>query len=152
MLYKPGCATCERQARADAPLWDRIYRTRLWTVVHAFNSALPGWLVLLPNRHIDAVCELTDEEAVELGRLQRSVSRALCETTGCVKTYVVQFAEHPLYPHVHFHVIARYADQPDDKRGPQVFGYLGVPDDQRVTEDAMNALALKVRAFLEGEK
>jgi hypothetical protein len=50
---------------------------------------------------------------------------------------------------VHFHVVARHADQPGDKRGPRVFEYLGMPEDQRVNEEAINTLALRVRTFLE---
>lgn len=149
MGQQQACYTCERMMRPEAPLWDRIYQTPLWTVVHSYNCGLLGWLVLIPNRHVEAVSELTDDEAVELGRLQRSVSRALHQSTGCIKTYIAQFAEHPLHTHVHFHVVARYADQPFEKRGPHIFDYIGVSDDQRVSEQAMNELVLKVRAYLQ---
>ena len=110
----------------------------------------PGWLVLVARRHVVAIDELTDEEAAELGVLLRPVSAALRVATGCVKTYVVQFAEQAEHPHVHFHVIPRLADQPDDRRGPRVFAYLGVPDEERVSEERMNAIAVEVRRLLAG--
>lgn len=90
------CKTCELIANRDAgtaPLWDCIYRTLLWDVAHCYDTALPGWLVLVARRHIESLDELTDPEAVELGRLIRRTSAALKEITGCLKTYVIQFAE-----------------------------------------------------------
>jgi diadenosine tetraphosphate (Ap4A) HIT family hydrolase len=145
------CQTCARNAPREngtAPVWDNIYSTAHWYLVHSYNTALPGWLVLIARRHIAAVDEMTDDEAVELGRLIRQVSAALRTATGCAKTYVVQFAEHPDHPHVHFHIIPRMSDQPDDHKGPKVFQYLGVSDAERVSDDAMNALAVRVCATL----
>ena len=52
------CQTCELIARRDAgiaPLWDCIHRTAYWDIVHSYNTALPGWLVLVARRHIEAV-------------------------------------------------------------------------------------------------
>ena len=145
------CLTCDlvhRRDRGEAPLWDSIHRTAHWDVVHSYNTSLPGWLVLVARRHITAIDELTDEEAAELGVLLRRASAALRQVTGCGKTYVCQFAEQAEHPHVHFHVIPRLADQPDDRRGPRVFGYLGVPDEERIGEERMNAIAAEVRRLL----
>ena len=145
------CLTCDlvrRRDRGEAPLWDSIVRTSHWDVVHSYNTSLPGWLVLVARRHVAAIDELTDEEAAELGVLLRRVSAALRQVTGCVKTYVAQFAEQAEHPHVHFHVIPRMADQPAERRGPRVFDYLGVPDAERVSEEQMNAIAEQVRRTL----
>ena len=144
------CKTCELLDRRDtgtAPLWDNIHRTQFWDVVHSYNTALPGWMVLVVRRHIEAIDELTENEAVELGILLRQVSAALREVTGCSKTYVVQFAEHQEHPHVHFHVIPRMANQPEDRRSTRIFGYVGVSEEERVTEDTMNEIALKIQRF-----
>jgi diadenosine tetraphosphate (Ap4A) HIT family hydrolase len=129
------CKTCElvnRRNAGDAPLWDCIQRTQFWDLVHSYNTALPGWLVLVARRHIEAIDELTDDEAIELGRLVRRVSIALREVTGCIKTYVVQFAEHEDHPHVHFHIVPRMENQPEDRRSVKVFKYLSVPEEERV--------------------
>ncbi len=104
------CTTCELVRRRDAgeaPSWDRIHRTSQWDVVHAFGTAVEGWLVLVVRRHTTAIAELTDKEAAELGPLITGVSRALQDVLDCDKTYVVQFAEHPHHFHVHVHVIPR---------------------------------------------
>jgi diadenosine tetraphosphate (Ap4A) HIT family hydrolase len=145
------CKTCELIVRRDshiAPLWDCIHRTQFWDVVHSYNTALPGWLVLVVRRHIEAVDKLTDEEAVELGILLRQVSLALKEITGCVKTYVIQFAEMAEHPHVHFHIVPRMANQPENRRGTEIFGYLNVSEEQRVSEESMNEIAVKVQKIL----
>ena len=147
----PPCLTCalvRRRDRGEAPPWDNIVRTAHWDIVHSYNTSLPGWLVLVARRHVAAIDELTDEEAAELGVLLRRVSAALRQVTGCVKTYAVQFAEQAEHPHVHFHVIPRMAAQPADRRGPRVFAYLGVPDEERVSEERMNAIAVEVRRLL----
>lgn len=145
------CKTCELIAKRDAgtaPLWDRMMRTAFWDVVHSYNTSLPGWLVLVARRHIEAIHELTEAEALELGLLLRRVSVALQEITGCVKTYVIQFAEAEGHPHVHFHVVPRMADQPAERRSIMVFGYLGVPEEERVSEETMNQIAAQVQRVL----
>lgn len=127
------CQTCEFVARRDAgsaPAWDSIPRTASWDVVHAFGTSIEGWLVLALRRHATEVADLTDEEARALGPLILDASRALKAVTGCAKTYIAQFAEHPLHPHVHVHVIPRYADLGEDHRGPGIFGLLGLPEDR----------------------
>jgi diadenosine tetraphosphate (Ap4A) HIT family hydrolase len=151
IIGAPSCLTCALVQRRDAghaPLWDNIHRTAHWDLVHSYNTALPGWLVLVSRRHITAIDELTDAEAAELGVLLRRVSAALRQVTGCIKTYVAQFAEQAEHPHVHFHLIPRLANQPDDRRGPRVFAYLGVPNDQRVSDARMDAIAAEIRRFL----
>lgn len=146
-----SCLTCKLVARrdaGDAPLWDAIYRTEHWDVVHSYNTSLAGWLVLVTRRHMTAVDEMNEAEAVELGRLLRHVSLALRECVGCVKSYVVQFAEAAEHPHVHFHVIPRMADQPAELRGPAIFNALGVPEAARVDEAEMNRIGGEIRHSL----
>jgi len=98
-------------------------------------------------RHILSVDELTRDEARKLGELIRNVSAFLKEETGCVKTYVMQYAEHPDHPHVHFHVVPRMAELPDQHKGPGIFSYLGA-EDKRVSDTAMSELALRMRTRL----
>ena len=146
------CKTCElatRRKLGKAPLWDSIYQTEFWDVAHAFDTALPGWLVLVLQRHIESLDELTDQEAAELGPLIRRISLSLKTVIGCVKTYVIQFAEHEDHPHVHFHIVPRMADQPADRRSTQIFAYLGVSQEESVSEDQMNEIGAKIRKYLQ---
>ena len=145
------CHTCELTARRDkgeAPLWDNIFRTQYWDLVHSYNTSLPGWLVLVARRHLAAIDEMSAAESAELGVLLQQVSASLKQVTGCQKTYVMQFAEHPQHPHVHFHVVPRLNEQPETHRGPRVMKYLQVTEDEYVTEDVMNALSTQIRQAL----
>jgi diadenosine tetraphosphate (Ap4A) HIT family hydrolase len=148
MSYCKTCQLISRRDLSEAPLWDCIYRAEYWDVVHSYNSSLAGWLVLVARRHIEAIADLAPAEAVELGILLRQVSVALQKVTGCAKTYVIQFAEHPEHPHVHFHVIPRMNDQPEGKRSIGIFAYLGVDEAERVKESVMNNIGQKVRDIL----
>ncbi|MDZ4719641.1 MAG: HIT family protein [Roseiflexaceae bacterium] len=129
-------------------MWDNIYRTAYWDVVHSYNTALPGWLVLVARRHIEAVAQLSQAESIELGLLISATSQALEQVTYCIKTYVIQFAEAAEHPHVHVHIVPRMADQPDQRRGPKIFGYLNVAESERVPDDEMDRIAMQVRAML----
>ncbi len=135
---------------AQLPAAERVAADEHWRVAHCFDTALPGWLVLVPRRHVTSIAELTDAEAATLGTWQVRLSRALRAVTGCPKTYVVQFAEKEGFAHVHFHVIPRPADLPADRIGPRIFGHLGVPEDQRVGDQRRDELAAALGAHLAG--
>lgn len=145
------CETCRLTKKRDsgeAPLWDSIIRTNYFDVVHAFNTSLLGWIVLVVRRHIESVDELTEDEASELGKLIRNVSAALRTILGCSKTYIMQFAEKQGHHHVHFHIVPRMKNMPEENKGINVFNYLGVLDEARVSEPEMNQIALKLKKRL----
>ncbi len=143
------CHVCRNNDRFDElPPRERIAADPHWRVAHAFNSTLPGWLVLVPRRHVTTIAELTDDEAAALGTWQVRLSRALHEVTGCVKTYVVQFAEQEGFGHVHFHVVPRMPGIPDDRRGPAVFGYLTRTPGQEIGEQHRDEVAAALQTRL----
>lgn len=144
----PGCYSCDRDALPALSPREDVWSSALWRVAHAFDTALPGWLVVLPRRHVVAMAELTDVEAVELGPLLVDLGRALASVTDCVKTYVMQFAEAEGFGHVHLHVVPRAADLAPELRGPRVFALLGLPEAERVSEGEQDRLALAIRAAL----
>jgi diadenosine tetraphosphate (Ap4A) HIT family hydrolase len=151
VIVMPGvldCYSCSQEREFNRlPVRERIVHDEHWRLAHAINTALPGWLVLLPRRHVTAIADLTDIEAARLGTWQVAASRALHAVTGCTKTYVAQFAEAEGFSHVHFHLVPRLPDQPTDRRGPAVFGYLA-PLGDHVTDDAMDALAAALQHAL----
>lgn len=150
-MSRPDCLTCElvaRRDRGEAPLWDSIHRTEHYDVVHALNSFLPGWMVIVPRRHIESIAEMTSAEAAVLGPLIHQVSQALHDVVCCEKTYVMQFAEAVGHSHVHFHVVPRMADIPDTHKGGNVFAYMGADEASRVPEDEMNRIGMAIRPFL----
>jgi diadenosine tetraphosphate (Ap4A) HIT family hydrolase len=144
-----GCFSCDQQAEAALPARDDIVQTEHWRVAHAFNSTLPGWLVIVPTRHVIAFTELTPEAADELGGLIRRLSEALHDVVGCTKTYVMQFSEAEGFTHLHVHLVPRMPDHPADALGPRVFAYLGGDESEWISERDRDSLALDLRAALD---
>ena len=143
-----NCETCklvEFRDSGNAPLWNCIIRTNYFDVAHAFNTSLPGWIVLVARRHVSAIDELSEEEAIELGILIRKISIELKAILNCAKTYVMQFAEQPGHSHVHFHVVPRMVDLEKENRGANIFNYLGASLEERVPDNEMNEIAMKLR-------
>lgn len=137
------CYACV-QSGLDAPFRERFIRGAGWRVAHDFNSSLDGWLILAPLRHVHSLDELSPEESTALGELLRKSSVALKSVTGCVKTYVMLFAEADGFAHLHVHVVPRMADQPEDRRGPDVFGYLN--DGQPIAPERRDEIARALAA------
>lgn len=149
VTYRDGCFSCENDRRLDElPLRERIAVDAHWRVAHATGTALPGWLVLLPRRHVTSLAALSDAEAATLGTWQVRLSRALHEVTGCVKSYIAQFAEAEGFAHAHIHVVPRARHMPAELRGPGVFGLLGVSPERQVSATAMDAIAGELAARL----
>jgi diadenosine tetraphosphate (Ap4A) HIT family hydrolase len=134
----PECLTCARNNQPDLPPRERVHVGPRWRVAHAFGTALPGWLVVVPRRHLIALDELTPEEAADLGPILRSVTLAMRSVLGCAKTYVALFAEAEGFAHVHFHLIPRAEDLAADLGGPRIFGLLGGDPERHVPEAVMD--------------
>ena len=119
-----------------------------WRVAHAFGTRLPGWLVVVPRRHVIALDESTDSELVSLGPLLGSLTSALRTVVGCEKTYVALFAEAKGYEHVHIHVVPRMAWFEREHRGPRSLdAFLGATGDA-VPDEEMDRVALAIRSAM----
>lgn len=142
-----GCYPCAREREfPDLPARELIAHDEYWRVAHATGVDMPGWLVLVPRRHVMEVAELTDGEADGLGTWQAALARALRDELGTEKTYVASFGEAAGF-HLHFHIIARPVVLSESLRGPRVFGMAGAVDDERA-ERARDALAVRLAARL----
>ena len=143
-----GCHACERNENIPAlPNWDRALVTDHWRLAHAW-SALPGWLVLLPLRHVKALDELTNREAAEIGPLLRTTTAALRDVVGCTKSYVMLFAELEGHEHLHFHIVPRMPEFTDEQIGARVFTFLRRPESEWVPEPQRNRLAREIGALV----
>ena len=145
----PGCVTCDQQSAVSLPAREDVVHTDHWRVAHAFNSTLPGWLVLLPTRHVLSFTELTPQAADELGGLIRRLGLALEAVTGCVKTYLMQFSEAEGFSHLHLHLVPRLPDQPQDARGARAFVYLTEDRTKWLPEEVRDTIALALRSALD---
>jgi diadenosine tetraphosphate (Ap4A) HIT family hydrolase len=143
-----SCRICELNATiADQPSAERAHMEAHWRVAHAW-SALPGWLIVTPLRHVTTLADLSGEEAAALGPLLADASAALTEVVGCNRTYVVLFAEQKGFGHVHFHVVPRMADLPPEHRSVNVFHYLSQPEESWVPALERDRLAEAIGAAI----
>lgn len=145
-----GCYSCGRTMLAERPPREWIVERGGWRVAHAIDCALPGWLVVLPLRHVESLSELTTGETAVLGPLLVAATRALQSVTGCPKTYVMLLAEAERFHHLHFHVVPRMASWPPEVQGVRVFDFLRRDPAQQLTADAMDELALRLRPAFSG--
>lgn len=143
-----GCYSCDQQAADDRPPREDIVQVGGWRVVHAFNSTVAGWLVLVPGRHAAAFADLTAAEAGAFGGLVRELSSALETVTGCVKTYLMQFSEAEGFSHLHVHLVPRLPDHPADAIGPRAFSLLSDDQERWLPEVEMDRIAVEIRAAL----
>jgi diadenosine tetraphosphate (Ap4A) HIT family hydrolase len=146
------CYSCAQEAEAgNLPPRESIAADDNWRAAHAFGTALEGWLVLVPRRHITSISELNDTEARSLGAWQVRLSRALHQVVGCQKTYIAQFAEAEGFAHVHFHVIPRPPGLADELRGPRIFQMMRTDEHTVVTEQRMDQIARELSEHLPGQ-
>ena len=139
------CYVCSMNDRIGGlPAREQIIVDRGWRVAHAFDSALPGWLVLVPTRHVSGLHELTSDEAIVMGDLLVRLSKALREVVGCDKTYTMLVAEMHGFGHVHFHVVPRMSNFAPDEIGPQVFTFVGRPPGERLSDDDQDAISIRI--------
>ncbi|MGC0274467.1 HIT family protein [Pseudactinotalea sp. Z1739] len=133
-----ACLFCAADVE-EAPPRERAVRTGRWRLV-VHRSALPGWFLLMPRRHIESVHELAPAEAADLGPLIQRASALHVQYFGAVKTYVMQFAEG--VSHVHFSLVPRRIDFPEDRVGPASLGFNS--KDEPLSDDQRDEIALKV--------
>lgn len=126
-----------------------IFGGEYWRVDHAYPTALKGWLVIILQRHVEALHELTAEEHRELSEIQQKLIPALRKMTNCAKEYLVCFAEKEGFNHIHFHLIARSVDLPSMLKGKEIFAVLSPSKDNAVSEEEITEFCSKIRSEIE---
>jgi diadenosine tetraphosphate (Ap4A) HIT family hydrolase len=145
-----ACLVCSINDRLpDLSPRDALLVEGVWRVAHTFDTSLPGWLVLVPMRHVTALEDLSPEEAQPLGLLLHRLSAALRAVTGCSKSYFMFFAEAEGFSHFHVHLVPRMPTFTEEQTGPEVFTFLRAPEPEQVPEQERDLIALRLRAALE---
>jgi diadenosine tetraphosphate (Ap4A) HIT family hydrolase len=115
-------------------------------VEHAYPTRLPGWLVIVLRRHVEALHELHPEEFAEFARVLEHTCRVLHQAVGCDREYVACYAEVDHFRHVHFHVVPRAADLPKEFVGTRSFAFLQVSEAEAVPREEIRVLCESLRA------
>jgi diadenosine tetraphosphate (Ap4A) HIT family hydrolase len=126
-------------ALPSVPARERLYVGPGWRV-RAHRSALPGWTLVIPKRHITSLDELSDDEAIELGLILRDLTAVYVQELGALKSYVQQFAEGT--PHAHFSVTPRMADLPPERLGAKASLYNSA--DEPLSESERDDIAIRL--------
>lgn len=139
-----GCLQCAAAAAPPTPTgW--LYADADF-VVHGVlgPSPIPGWLVIAPRRHVESPADLAPSLQQRWFELAAMVDSVLRRELGAEKVYLALFAE--VVPHLHLHVIPRFADTPAELRGPRCFL---APESAALPVDIVAATLERVRKGLE---
>jgi diadenosine tetraphosphate (Ap4A) HIT family hydrolase len=122
-----------------------IYVGRYWQVEHAYPSKLVGWLVLALRRHATALHELTPGEFDELGPLLERTVQIVHAVFGSAKEYAACYAEARGFEHIHFHVVPRGHDLPQQFHGAGSFDLIRVSASDAASRDLVKECCEKLR-------
>ena len=112
---------------------------------HAYPSKLVGWLVIVLRRHAVALHELTSEEFKEFGSVLEMTIRAVHAALGTAKEYAACYAEARGFEHIHFHVVPRAHDMPEQLMGAGSFDLLRVSRTEAADPTAIRAFCESLR-------
>jgi diadenosine tetraphosphate (Ap4A) HIT family hydrolase len=115
--YDAGCGVCQSLGGATPAI--ALYVDELWHVRHAEPAGVPGWMLLISQRHVGGPAHFDDREAAAFGPALRHFERVLEQVTGAVRIYTAAMGES--HPHFHGHMVPRYATMPRDARAWSVF-------------------------------
>jgi diadenosine tetraphosphate (Ap4A) HIT family hydrolase len=124
------CLVCRKhRGQIDLP-GGLIFENELVYISHALlygdeTEHYLGHLFVETRRHVAELADLTEAEAQALGLWVSRSARALMAIQGVVHVY--SFVIGDGMPHIHVHVIGRYADAPKPYWGSRVDEWPGAP-------------------------
>ena len=97
-----GCPLCE----ADGGV--RVHRAARWRVIRAEEANFPAFYRVVWQDHVAELSELSDADRAECLAVVVAVERVLREHLQPTKINLAALGN--VVPHLHWHVIARFAD------------------------------------------
>ena len=123
--YSESCLTCQSlQGIINLSKHQRIFESKYWIVEHMSPCAIKGWVVVALKRHCAALHELTTDEYMDFAHIAKTTCLIMNYLQNSEKEYVMQFAESERFGHVHFHIISRLHDWPQELKGTNIFNAL----------------------------
>ena len=100
-MNAPVCELCE-------PTGDIIVQRRDWRVVLVDDLHYPGFCRVIWNQHVKEMTDLTSGQRAELINVVWQIEAAIREVLAPHKVNVASLGN--VVPHLHWHVIPRFAD------------------------------------------
>ena len=121
--YDATCGICKTNAGEGASQDGPVYENELWAVRQLGPArAVPGWMMMITQRHVPGPAYFNDREAENFGLSIRHLERVLEEVTGALRIYTAAMGES--FPHFHCHMVPRYEKMPKDASAWGVFDLL----------------------------
>jgi len=133
--HTEGCGVCASLATAPP-----LFENELWHVRHVHPYGVPGWMLLVSQRHVPGVAHFDAREAASFGPTLRHLERVLEEVTGALRIYTAAMGES--HPHFHCHMVPRYADMPRGAKAWAVFDLQRAAGAGEITVDAAEVARL----------
>jgi diadenosine tetraphosphate (Ap4A) HIT family hydrolase len=104
--YDDTCGVCRALGSVEP-----LFENDLWFVARMQPGiGIPGWVMVCSQRHTPEIAHLDDVEAANFGPAMRHFARVLEEVTGALRIYTAAMGES--FPHLHAHLVPRYAEMP----------------------------------------
>ena len=112
-MDKPdGCLFCEVQKEEDEAKVGILHRGRYWFVIINLFPYTNGHIMVVANRHIGMISDITKDEGAELVELLKAGERALdsAYAPDAMNVGVNRGAEAGagVVGHIHFHIVPRW--------------------------------------------
>jgi len=94
----------------------KIYEDDFVIAILDIGPLSEGHALVIPKEPAATIDELSDDHAAALGRVLPRITRAIKKVTGAQAVNILQnngAAAGQAVDHVHFHIIPRYVDRPD---------------------------------------
>jgi len=123
------CFICNKHAGNIEAAGVMIYEDKYVYVGHIDSNGQPNYLghiMIDLKRHVPTLAEMTVEEAQAFGIIMARVSKALKESENAEHIYALVSGNS--VPHLHLHLVARYANTPKECWGPmEVYNWKEAP-------------------------
>ncbi len=145
-----ACAICRLHGDPAMASALEIGSSDLWLLRHhPLPAPLAGWLLLDARRHLAGPLAFSDQEAASWGLAVRAASQLVQRLTGCDRVYAIAFGEGA--PHLHLHLIPRFAADPASAAWAVADLYRAMEQGDRAPADpgAVAALVAQARQMLD---
>ncbi len=149
MDHSTNCNVCQKHQTLKTLPGGIIFQNNSLFIAHfpLIESQLKpyyGHIIIEFKRHITRPSELTNIEAQDLGLWIQKISTALESSLGAEHTYIFRIGDKT--PHLHFHLVPRYANTPIDAWGTSLYEW---PQARRADAREIIDVSNKLRMHLE---